>query len=77
MKKPLVLCCLSGGRSGQAVQFLAANGVDDARIEIDGEEVPLLDGSAQNWCQAIAKAGITNHNSTKVEPKAGGLKTLP
>lgn len=29
MKKPLVLCCLSGGRSGQAVEFLAANGVDD------------------------------------------------
>jgi len=29
MKKPLVLCCLSGGRSGQAVQFLAANGVED------------------------------------------------
>jgi len=29
MKKPLVLCCLSGNRSGQAVQFLTANGVDE------------------------------------------------
>jgi len=29
MKKPLVLCCLSGGRSRQAVQFLEANGVKD------------------------------------------------
>jgi rhodanese-related sulfurtransferase len=29
MKKPLVLCCASGNRSGQAVQFLEANGVDD------------------------------------------------
>lgn len=29
MKKPLVLCCASGGRSGQATQFLAANGVED------------------------------------------------
>ena len=29
MKKPLVLCCKSGGRSGQAVQFLEANGVED------------------------------------------------
>lgn len=28
MKKPLVLCCASGGRSGQATQFLASNGVD-------------------------------------------------
>ena len=29
MKKPLVLCCVSGNRSGQAVQFLEANGVED------------------------------------------------
>ena len=29
MKKPLVLCCASGGRSGQAVQFLEANGVEE------------------------------------------------
>ncbi len=29
MKKPLVLCCASGNRSGQAVDFLAANGVED------------------------------------------------
>jgi rhodanese-related sulfurtransferase len=29
MKKPLVLCCASGGRSGQAVHFLEANGVDN------------------------------------------------
>ncbi len=28
MKKPLVICCASGGRSGQAVQFLAANEVE-------------------------------------------------
>lgn len=29
MKKPLVLCCASGGRSGQATSFLAQNGVED------------------------------------------------
>ena len=29
MSKPLVLCCLSGARSGQATQFLAQNGIDD------------------------------------------------
>lgn len=28
MSKPLVVCCLSGGRSGQAVEFLKANGVE-------------------------------------------------
>lgn len=29
MNKPLVLCCLSGGRSGQAVEFLKARGVEN------------------------------------------------
>lgn len=28
MKKPLVLCCASGNRSGQATHFLTQNGVD-------------------------------------------------
>jgi UDP-3-O-[3-hydroxymyristoyl] N-acetylglucosamine deacetylase len=34
-------------------------GTDNARIEIDGPEVPLLDGSAQEWAAAIAQAGVT------------------
>ena len=38
---------------------LAASGIDDSRIEIDGVEVPLMDGSAQIWVEAIAQAGIT------------------
>ncbi|WP_019507750.1 UDP-3-O-acyl-N-acetylglucosamine deacetylase [Pleurocapsa sp. PCC 7319] len=42
---------------------LSANGIDDAHIEINGEEVPLLDGSAKNWCEAIAKVGIINHSA--------------
>lgn len=29
MKKPIVLCCASGGRSGQAHNFLEKNGVSD------------------------------------------------
>jgi UDP-3-O-[3-hydroxymyristoyl] N-acetylglucosamine deacetylase len=36
---------------------LAASGIKDARIEIDGPEVPLLDGSAQVWLEAIAPLG--------------------
>jgi UDP-3-O-[3-hydroxymyristoyl] N-acetylglucosamine deacetylase len=36
---------------------LAALGIQDASIEIDGGEVPLLDGSAQVWVQAILDAG--------------------
>jgi UDP-3-O-[3-hydroxymyristoyl] N-acetylglucosamine deacetylase len=37
---------------------LACSGVDHARIEIDGPEVPLLDGSAQAWVEAINEAGV-------------------
>nr|WP_289623859.1 UDP-3-O-acyl-N-acetylglucosamine deacetylase [Desertifilum tharense] len=33
---------------------LAALGVSDARIEINGPELPLLDGSAVQWVEAIA-----------------------
>ncbi len=37
---------------------LVGMGVDNAQIEIDGEEAPLLDGSAQEWTTAIAEAGV-------------------
>jgi UDP-3-O-[3-hydroxymyristoyl] N-acetylglucosamine deacetylase len=37
---------------------LTASGVDDARIEIDGPEIPLLDGSAKNWVEAIQEVGL-------------------
>ncbi len=44
---------------------LAASGVDNARIEIDGAEVPLMDGSAAEWIKAIAKVGITPSEEDK------------
>ncbi|MEX0268474.1 UDP-3-O-acyl-N-acetylglucosamine deacetylase [Leptolyngbyaceae cyanobacterium UHCC 1019] len=37
---------------------LVGMGVDNARIEIDGAEAPLLDGSAQEWTAAIAQVGV-------------------
>jgi len=37
---------------------LAGSGVNDARIEIDGPEVPLLDGSAKVWVEAIQEVGL-------------------
>lgn len=37
---------------------LAGMGVDDARIEIDGLEVPLLEGSAQRWVEEITAVGL-------------------
>lgn len=44
---------------------LAALGVNNARIEINGPEVPLLDGSAQVWAQSILNAGLVAQDSTE------------
>ena len=43
---------------------LTAMGVNHARIEIDGPEVPLLDGSAKIWAEAIANAGLAITSQT-------------
>lgn len=45
---------------------LAGSGVDNARIEIDGTEVPLLDGSAALWVDAITKVGLVPQSLPQV-----------
>jgi len=50
---------------------LTGMGVDNARIEIDGPEVPLLDGSALVWTEAIAQVGL------EVQSVDGGRDTPP
>ncbi|OLP17862.1 UDP-3-O-[3-hydroxymyristoyl] N-acetylglucosamine deacetylase [Leptolyngbya sp. 'hensonii'] len=44
---------------------LAAMGVDNACIEIDGPEVPLLDGSAHPWAEAIDRVGLLPQSATR------------
>lgn len=44
---------------------LSGMGIDNARIEINGGEVPLLDGSAQEWAAAIAEAGAIEQDSPR------------
>ncbi len=34
-------------------------GVDNARIDIDGPEVPIMDGSARDYAAAISRTGLT------------------
>jgi UDP-3-O-[3-hydroxymyristoyl] N-acetylglucosamine deacetylase len=46
---------------------LAALGIEDARIEIDGAELPLLDGSARVWVEELIRSGI--------EPVRGNVAT--
>ena len=45
---------------------LAAMGVDNARIEINAPEVPLLDGSAQVWANNIAAVGLISQSVKQV-----------
>jgi UDP-3-O-[3-hydroxymyristoyl] N-acetylglucosamine deacetylase len=49
---------------------LAGLGIDNVRIEVDGPEIPLLDGSAHEWVQAILAAGW------EVQPEAQVSYTL-
>jgi UDP-3-O-[3-hydroxymyristoyl] N-acetylglucosamine deacetylase len=38
---------------------LCGRGVDNARLEVAGEEIPACDGSAQEWVELIRQAGVT------------------
>ncbi|MGJ3247094.1 MAG: UDP-3-O-acyl-N-acetylglucosamine deacetylase [Elainellaceae cyanobacterium] len=44
---------------------LVGMGIDNARIEIDGAEVPLLDGSALGWVEAIARVGAVTQSAQR------------
>ena len=54
------------GKQVRTVEHLLASlwaaGVDNARIEIDGPEVPLLDGSAQGWSSLIQSVGTVGQS---------------
>ncbi|MDZ8089555.1 MAG: UDP-3-O-acyl-N-acetylglucosamine deacetylase [Nostoc sp. DedQUE12b] len=49
---------------------LSSMGVDNARIEIDGPEVPLLDGSASVWTANIAQVGLVSQPANNQVPLA-------
>ena len=58
-------------------------GIDNALIEIDNQELPILDGSAKLFVEAISQAGIKNSNAPikiiKIEKKIefiDGNKTI-
>lgn len=59
------LCTVIGNRHGARVSTLehlmaalAAAGVDNVRVQLDGAEVPILDGSAAPWLALIRRAGL-------------------
>lgn len=60
------LCTVLGNKAGVTVSTVehllsafAALGVDNAVVEIDGPEIPIMDGSAVRFVQAIDRAGLT------------------
>ena len=62
---------------------LYGSGIDNALIEIDNQEVPILDGSAKLFIEAISQTGIRNSNEPikiiKIEKKIefnDGKKTI-
>lgn len=58
---------------------LWAAGLDDVRIEIDGPELPLLDGSAQGWIDAIRPSLVSNgadKASAESSPVTGSVTDL-
>jgi UDP-3-O-[3-hydroxymyristoyl] N-acetylglucosamine deacetylase len=48
---------------------LAGLGIDNVMIDIDGPEVPLLDGSAQDWAMAIGQAGLAPQDAPRAQPQ--------
>jgi UDP-3-O-[3-hydroxymyristoyl] N-acetylglucosamine deacetylase len=53
---------------------LAGLGIDAARIEIDGAELPLLDGSAKVWVERLIQAGI---EPNKIDLATSGVINEP
>lgn len=66
------LCTVLSNRDGVTVSTVehllsafAALGIDNAVIEIDGPEIPIMDGSAINFVTAIEKAGVERQNERR------------
>lgn len=59
----------AGGAEVHTVEHLLsaffALGIDNAEVELDGPELPALDGSAQPWFEALAGAGISELKSER------------
>ncbi|MFY0253509.1 bifunctional UDP-3-O-[3-hydroxymyristoyl] N-acetylglucosamine deacetylase/3-hydroxyacyl-ACP dehydratase [Chitinophaga sp. 30R24] len=45
---------------------LAGTGVDNVLVELDGGEIPIMDGSAYAFIEAIDKVGLQNQDAKKV-----------
>ncbi len=44
---------------------LRGSGVDNCFIELDNIEIPIMDGSSEDWVELIAKAGIVRQDANR------------
>lgn len=56
---------VSVGTIEHVLSALTGMGVDNALIQIDGPEVPILDGSARIYAEAVAADGLTEQNEPR------------
>ena len=47
------------------LSVIYAYGIDNLRISIDNDEVPILDGSSAGYCMLIEEAGIKELDKSK------------
>jgi UDP-3-O-[3-hydroxymyristoyl] N-acetylglucosamine deacetylase len=55
---------------------LAGSGISQAEIWVEGEEIPLLDGSALPWVEAIGEAGLQTLGPRQPPPLPAGPITI-
>ncbi len=68
-----------GARVATVEHILAAltgMGVDNALIQLNAEEIPIMDGSAQAFVDAIEKVGIEEQNAKKIYFSMTNIQTL-
>lgn len=67
LQSPLATRLVDGDVTVSTIEHLmaalAGMGVHNALVEIDGPEVPILDGSAAPWVRAILDAGIARQDA--------------
>ncbi len=76
----LCTCLQFGDRRLATVEHLlaalAGTGVSQAELLVEGEEVPLLDGSGLPWVEAIGEAGLSERGERAEPPLPSAPLTL-
>ncbi len=71
--KTLPLCTCLASEDGHQIRTIEhlmaafyACGIDNATVEVEGSEIPVLDGSAKLFIEGIDAIGVTPQNQTRI-----------